>query len=189
MKKILIFAMMVLLISCNSKKKAAERNDLNDEIATQKKEFENSFESGRIDFQAGKLLTEKYELFVSEFPEDELSPQYLIELGNLYTGILADTEKAVQSYLLILKNYPESEYVPISYFLLGDLYKERLGDLVNAEKYYKLLIEKYPDHDLTWQAEILLDKLNLSVEELFQSIKNDTAGTDIQVEVAESIQE
>ncbi|MBT3933330.1 MAG: tetratricopeptide repeat protein [Bacteroidetes bacterium] len=185
----LLLTILVVFSSCNSKKKQAERNALVEEIKLQQIEFEKSFETGEVDFQAEKILSEKYELFVLEYADDSLAPHYLIQLGNIYTGLLADTEKAIEKYKLIQENYPESAYVPYTYFILADLYKTKLGDFENAEKYYSLLIEKFPNHEFTWQAQILLEKLNLTDEELFNTLNIDSINADIPIEVAKSIEE
>jgi TolA-binding protein len=187
MNRLIIAILLIGLISCTSNKNNKKEAMLI-EIEMQQDALNQSIETGKVDFQAAQLLAEKYEEFVKEFPKDTLAPDYLIDLGNLYSGMLADTEKALEKYNTIIQDYKKSEYVPVAYFLLAETYKDKLGDIENAEKYYSRLIEEFPEHDFAAQAKILLENINLSVEELYNKIKQDTNNSTVSVEEAEIVQ-
>ncbi|MFC2114353.1 tol-pal system YbgF family protein [Bacteroidota bacterium] len=174
-----IFILLVVFVSCNSKKKQVERQLAYGEIVDLKIKFDHSIQNQQIDFESAKILTEKYEAFIASYPKDTMAPRYLIELAMLNSGFLGETERAIENYHQLKKDYPRSQYVPISYFAIASIYSDKLKDFKNAEKYYRMLMDEFPNNSLAEQAEILIKYLGMSDEEMFEEIIENSSDSTI----------
>lgn len=112
-----------------------------------------------------------YDKYVSQFPDDTLSDDYLFQAANL-CRVLKSGEKALKYYTLLIQNYPQSEFAPECYFFRGVVYEEVMYDMGAAAMSYKEFINAYPNHPLAKDAELSLKYLGKSPEEIVEMFKN-----------------
>jgi tol-pal system protein YbgF len=89
-----------------------------------------------------KQAREKFEVFIKEFPKDELADNAHYWIAETYYNE-KDFEGAILSYETFLKKYPDSQKAP------GALYKQGLsfieiGDKKTGKVILEQLIERYP---------------------------------------------
>lgn len=89
-----------------------------------------------------KQAREKFEVFIKEFPKDELTDNAHYWIAETYYSE-QDFEGAILSYETLLKKYPDSQKAP------GALYKQGLsfieiGDRKTGKVILEQLIERYP---------------------------------------------
>lgn len=112
-----------------------------------------------------------YDTYISQFPEDTLSDDYLFQAANL-CRVLKNGEKALKYYTLLIQNYPQSEFVPECYFFRGVVYEEVMYDTGAAALSYKEFINAFPNHPLAKDAELSLQYVGKSPDEIVEMFKN-----------------
>jgi outer membrane protein assembly factor BamD (BamD/ComL family) len=127
---------------------------------------ENSM--GNMD-KADELINQ-YSLFADQFPEDSLAPEYLFKAADIAMNINKG-EMAINIYNRILKSYPDFRKAPECLFLKAYVYENNLGQLNKARYYYQEFIDKYPDNDFADDAEISIQNLGKSPEELIKEFE------------------
>jgi len=119
--------------------------------------------------QANELVN-AYTEFVENFPEDELSAEYLYRAAEICRSI-KDSQKAIDLYQKLVVEYEDFEKTPYCQFLIGFTYDNDLKDMLKAEENYELFINKYPEHEFVKDAKVLLENLGKSPEELIRSFE------------------
>jgi TolA-binding protein len=71
----------------------------------------------------------------------------------------------------IINEYPDYEKSPSALFLKAFVYEDQLQDLENAKHYYELFLEKYPESEFADDAEVSLQNLGKSPEELIREFE------------------
>lgn len=112
-----------------------------------------------------------YDNYISQFPNDSLSDDYLFKVANL-SRVLKNGEKALKYYTLLIQNYPLSEFVPECYFFKGVVNEEVIYDMGAAALSYKEFINAFPNHQLAKDAELSLQYLGKSPDEIVEMFKN-----------------
>ncbi len=123
-----------------------------------------------IDMEKGRKMGELYFNFVKKYPQDSLSPEFLLKSAEVYTSI-GVIQKAIESLDKIIADYPEHELIPQSIHLLAFVYDDKVKDYEKAAENYNLLIKKYPNHDLAENAKGCLMLLGKSEEELLNELQ------------------
>jgi TolA-binding protein len=133
---------------------------------------------------AVKLLTEqKYDEAVVIFEEivqknqnSEFAAKALFETAKVYQGQviknLSGKEsllKSVAVYKKIFNDYPKSREAENSLFMAGFILANELNDLDAAKETYELFIQKFPDGSLADDAEIELENLGKTPEEILMN--------------------
>jgi TolA-binding protein len=80
-------------------------------------------------------------------------------------------EMAINIYNRILKSYPDFKKAPECLFLKAYVYENNLGQLNKARVFYQEFIDKYPDNDFADDAEISIQNLGKSPEELIREFE------------------
>jgi TolA-binding protein len=171
MKKtiILLFALMVMLSSCNFSGKESEIKIVNDSIALLEKEIFD-LNKDKLDYVKAKDLIALYEKAAELNPKSKDAPEYLFKAADLSINVQSPSE-TILIYDEILVDYPEYEKAPAVLFLKAFVYDDQLHDYVNAKKYYELFLEKYPNNEFTDDAEISLKNLGKTPEELIEEFQ------------------
>ena len=108
--------------------------------------------------------------FAEKFQEDSLSAEFLFKAADISMNIM-ESSKAIEIYDKIINNYPDYRKAPECLFLKGFVYENNLHDLVNAKRYYTEFIEKYPENDFANDAQMSLENLGKSPEELIREFE------------------
>ena len=157
MKKISILAFAALLmVACGPSR---------EERINQIEDFEDSiFESAiAADPETADQLTALYVAFADKYPNDSLSPEYLMKAADAQSNVL-HTERAVTLFERVINDYPDFEEVPMCYFLKGNAL-ELNSQIDEARAAYEEFIEKYPNHFMADDARRMLPIIGMSDEE------------------------
>ncbi|MGI6320925.1 MAG: tetratricopeptide repeat protein [Bacteroidales bacterium] len=160
---ILIPLMAISLLSCNSKSKQIK-------VITEAEKDVYNPNLKSIDIGDAEFLVGKYIEFADNYPDDELSPNYLFNAGEILMNINRG-QQAVETFNRIIKNYEDFEKLPETYFLSGFTYENILFNIRQAERTYKTLMEQFPDHELAKEAKYCIDNIGKSPEELIQEFE------------------
>lgn len=113
-------------------------------------------------------LTDIYARAKPDAPE---SPEQLYKSGEIARSIGAFQE-ALSIYSNIESYFPQYEKAPKALFMQAFTYAEDLQNEEQARLLYERFIEKYPEDDFVDDAQILLQSLGKSDEEIFQQFEN-----------------
>jgi tetratricopeptide (TPR) repeat protein len=126
--------------------------------------------TGMINREKAIELVNAYVDFADNNPNDEKAAEYLFRAADvsMNTGY---PERAVELYTRVYREYPEFEKRPECLFLIAFIYENQLLNLQRAEHNYRQFLELYPDHDLADDAEILLEHLGKSPDEMVREFE------------------
>lgn len=115
----------------------------------------------------------EFNLLIKDYPISHLVGDAYFEMGKIYHGKMIKSlseieslEQAVEYYGLVANKFPDSPNAPKSLFMVGFIQANELRQLDKAKQTYNKFIEKYPDNELAKSAQIELDNLGLSPEEI-----------------------
>ncbi len=155
---VLSICSLFLFVACNPKKSHLE------EISNLEKELFDTAKKG-IDEPKAMLLVDKYVAFADKFKDDSLAPMYLFKGAEICMNIHKG-QRAIDLFARVMKDYSSYKNVPEALFLTAFTFENVMEKYQDAEKNYKLFIEKYPDHSLKQQAELSLQHLGKTPDEL-----------------------
>lgn len=161
---IVLFALGILLQACQTpeQKQLKKIKTLEDEL------FINV--TGMIDRVKASELVDAYEEYSNANPDDELAGEYLFRAGDICmnTGY---PEKAIEIYTRVFRDYTAYEKHPESLFLIAFIYENQLLNLEKAELSYRQFLGLYPEHELANDAEILLQHLGKSPDDMVKEFE------------------
>jgi TolA-binding protein len=111
------------------------------------------------------------EIYAKAKPDAPESPEQLYKAGEIARSI-GSYQQALSIYATIEGFFPQYEKAPKALFMQGFTYAEDLGDEEKARELYEAFIAKYPNDDFVDDAQILLETLGKSDEEIFQQLEN-----------------
>lgn len=158
MKKIALLAFAaVLMVACGP-----SREDRINQI----EDFEDSIFEIAIaaDPDVADQLTQMYVDFADKYPNDSLSPEYLMKAAEVQGNVL-HTERSVELFDRIIADYPDFEDVSMCYFLKGNSL-ELNSQIEEAKAAYEEFLAKYPNHYMADQTRKMIPLLGMSYEEM-----------------------
>lgn len=160
----LILVPAMLITACSSP---------GDNLKSSIKAMEDSLfadETKMIDRQKARDLIKLYVQFADENPEDKDTPATLFKAGDLSMN-LNMPRQAIQLFDRIMANYPDFEKAPQCLFLKGYIFENDLKDLKMAKQIYEEFLVKYPDDEFADDAQISIQNLGKSPEELIREFE------------------
>lgn len=119
-------------------------------------------------------VAETYCRFVKQHPDDSTAAQWLYRAMEINV-FLKDADKSIKIGDQLVKQYPESEWAPMSLFLLGSyVYDTQLNDTAQAHVTFQKLIDNYPESELVDDAQMSIQYLGLTPEEIMAKIMSQT---------------
>src|SRR5690606_5932182 len=112
-----------------------------------------------------------YQDYAGIFPDDKKSPDYLLQASD-FAYNLGQYPKSVKILNRLIDNYPDYYKLESAYFNRASHTDFELRDTATARIYYNEFIEKYPDSDFVKDAEVRLNTMYLSLEDLVKTFKN-----------------
>jgi len=109
--------------------------------------------------------------YARAYPDAPESPEKLYKSAEIARSIGAYQE-ALSIYSNIETYFPNYEKAPKALFMQAFTYAEDLQNDEQARALYEQFIEKYPNDDFVDDAQILLESLGKSNEEIFQQFEN-----------------
>ena len=113
-------------------------------------------------------LIQAYENYANAFPEDTLSPEYLFKGAEVAMNMNM-SGKAIEFHQRILNSWPEYGKTSYCLFLQAFIYENQLQQLEVAKKLYQEFIDRFPNHPLADDAQVSLDNMGKSIEELIET--------------------
>lgn len=147
-------------------------------IGCQSKSDQDYFDSADKSWNEGKYeeAINSYNTLVEEYPDSKNAPLALFKIGNLYQSRIIKTLpprqnslKAVEAYTNLYEKYPQSEEAPKALFMIGYIQANELFQYAEAKKTLHSFLEKYPRHELKFSAEIELENIGKSPDEIFRN--------------------
>jgi len=168
MKTIKVFALFILagviLFACSNPQQEATEQI----IALEDALFSEEGNMNNLD-KAIELINQ-YISYADQFPEDSNSAEYLFKAADIGMNINKG-ELAIDLYNRIIQTYPNFRKAPECLFLKAYVYENNLGQLNKARVFYQEFIDKYPDNDFADDAEISIQNLGKSPEELIREFE------------------
>ncbi len=157
---VLIITVLIVVTGCQSPRSKAVKNIEN---------FETSIfdQNGMVDRTKVGELIDLYIGFADNFSADTLAPIYLFKAADMAMNTNRSLQ-AIQLYERIIEQYSGYAKAPEALFLQGYVYENNLNRLDKAEEIYKKFIELYPDNDFADDAEVSLQYLGKTPEELIE---------------------
>lgn len=169
MKNVVFVSLIAFAIySCNSgvKKELTEKDKLVFRIDSLENKINESIKKAENpEVQLAMYAIEAYDKYVSELPNDSISPKYLFKSAQLCDGVLRRPDWALTKYNKFLEYYPDHKQAPMILFYSGNAYSE-LGDTTNAIANFTLFSQKYPTHEFTDDALGLIRFMRMNESEL-----------------------
>ncbi|HHZ64691.1 MAG TPA: hypothetical protein EYN38_10745 [Flavobacteriales bacterium] len=160
-----LFTLIVaaILVSCSSKDNTIE--------AIGELEIKLYSENTTVfDKDIADKLVATYRDFVSKYPEDEKSPEYLFKAAEVSMG-MESSESALACYKQVYTDYPDYAKASTALFLEGFVYETQTANLVMAQKCYNEFMDKYPNHTLADDAKFSVENLGKSDEEIIREFE------------------
>ncbi len=161
----LLFTILLIWSSCKTDTLQANLDQIN---SLEKKLFEEK--NGVIETTEAATMIKLYTDFSDAYPNDIKSEEFLFKAADVSISVFHSNESVNLLNQFILK-FPKSEKVPQAMFLKAFTYENFLNDMENARLSYEQFLKKYPEHELAGDAQISLNNLGKSPEEIIQSFK------------------
>lgn len=129
-----------------------------------------SADEGFIDKEKALQLVDMYVDFTNAYPEDSLASEYLFKAAEFCLN-LGEGQRAIGYYDRVINEYPGFRKAPECLFLKGYIFENYLGDLENAKAIYLEFIERYPNNEFADDAEVSIQNLGKTPEELIRQFE------------------
>ena len=163
-KTLLLPLLTVILISCgpSRSKEIARIHKLETRL------FSSTATS--LDKESADSLLMFYSNFIKEFPTDSMTRQYVFKAAslNMNTG---NGKQAIELFDLYRSSYPTDPKAAMSLFFTAYIYENLLKNLDKAQELYILFIEKYPRNDFADDAQIALNNLGKSPDQMVKEFE------------------
>ncbi len=168
---LIISLTIVMFIACTSKK---------DQAVQDIKKMEESLlkDSNGLNSQVAKQIVDAYIAFADAYPKDTNAPVFIFKAADISMNS-NKPEQAVNYFNRVLKDYPDFRRAPDCIFMKAFLYENVMKNYKKAEELYKEFIQKYPKHDLADDAQMSINNMGKSPDQLIAEFeaKNDSLKT------------
>lgn len=132
-----------------------------------------------LDTVVGNQLIEKSIQYADAFPADTIAPRLLFQAAEVAKAI-GKPQKSIELWERIGSQFASYGKAPESLFLIAFTLENDLGDKEKAKSVYQSFIDKYPDHDLTDDAQQLLQFLQSgkTIEEIMKEFEQNNTAQD-----------
>jgi len=160
MKAIVSILLLLLVVSCSTKKTDKELFDEAEQYVMEEKIPE---------------AIQGFEKLLNEYSDSELAPEALSQLAGIYQNKLVKSvsekenlEKAIALFRQLHDKYPESEYAPTGLFMAGFINANELQNYDEATNLYKQFLAEYPENELAASAQAELDYMGMAPEDIIE---------------------
>ena len=166
MKRILgVLAVVALLTSCNPEQTWKKRA-----IESKEKSIMEAAKKGRIDTSGLKDLLKAYDAYVTAFPTDTASANYLFKEADFYR-YMHQPQKSIHIYSNIYNIYPTFIKRPYALFLQGFIYENEIHNIDSAKVKYESFLATYPNHPIAKDVKVTLSSLGKTPEQLIHEFE------------------
>lgn len=173
MKKVFIFTigMVIFLSACTDK-----RQEALDQLSVAEAKVQEMAPLG-LDSLTAYTAIDAYENFISQFPEDSMSNEHRMKCAEIYSAV-GNNEKCIILLNDIISSDDSSELVPKVMLFKAYLYDVAFKDIKKSEEHYRALMKRFPDHPLAKEAELCINVLGMSDEDLMRMFEEKNAIAD-----------
>lgn len=125
-----------------------------------------------IDAEKAATYLAEAERYADVRTGDTSAVYYLFKAAEVAT-VQRQYAKAVELYGRIENEFSSHPRAPQALFMQAFTYDENLGQLETAREKYQQFIAKYPQHDFADDAQVMLDNLGKSDEEILRELEAD----------------
>jgi len=128
------------------------------------------FAKQTFDRRGAVALLDVYKAYAKAYPLDSLAPEYLVRSAGIQRN-LKDPQAAIDLYDRIIRDYPDWKDVVVCYYQKGLIYQDDLKELGKAKQAYEEVVRRYPDHTFGKEAQVMIDNLQYTDEELIERFR------------------
>lgn len=110
------------------------------------------------------------EMYGLMLPNDEKSPDLLYEAART-AGYIRSFPKAVELYEWVYSSYPDYDKASQAIFMMAFTYDNEMRNVTKAKTLYEEFLKKYPTDDFADDAQVLLQNLGKSEEEILKNLQ------------------
>jgi len=163
---IIILSLSTYLLSCSRDKESQLKDNI-----TQLEQVLVEKNKGVIDEKLAANMILAYTKFVNEFPQDQQSPDYLFKAADVSINIF-HSQQTIKLFNRVINEYPKDKRAAQSLFLKAFTFDNYMHEYDSAKIYYKEFLVKYPKHSFANDAEMSLENLGKSPEEIVKGFEN-----------------
>lgn len=115
-------------------------------------------------------LLSLYTTYADKYPDDTLAPLYLYRGVNLCMG-MGNGQEAMKLIDKTINKYPNGPRLAEIVFLKAYVYENYLGRLGKASEIYRDFINRFPNHELADDAQIAIQNMGKTPEELVKEFE------------------
>jgi outer membrane protein assembly factor BamD (BamD/ComL family) len=131
--------------------------------------------TGLIDQVKADELIRAYIDFADTCPDDTAAATYLFKAGELMMN-MSNPAGAIGLFERVTNDYPGFAKADVAFFLQAFVYENNLGNMSKAAELYRAFLGKFPASDFADDAEVCLQNLGKSPEELIREFEQREAG-------------
>ena len=161
--KMMVFTVLAFgLFACGGK--TLTQNDL------KKAEASLFNEDKSLNEATAPQVAETYCKYVEQNPDDSTAVEWLYHAMEINV-MLKNADKSIELCNQLLQQYPQSKWAPMSLFLVGSyVYNDQLNDTAQAHAAFQRLIDNYPESALVDDAQMSIEYLGLTPDEIMTLI-------------------
>ncbi|HLO90572.1 MAG TPA: hypothetical protein VK172_05340 [Lentimicrobium sp.] len=115
-------------------------------------------------------LIRDYTAFVNTYPKDSLAPLYLYR-GIRVAMSMSDAKLSMKLIDKYINDYNKTKSYPEVVFLKAYVYENLMGNYGRASEIYRDFIHAFPDHELQDDAQVAIQNMGKSPEELIKEFE------------------
>ncbi len=165
---IAILSLTGMQLACTHEQDTARQDKQAQVEAMEKQLYQNS--KGIVEQKEATTMIDLYQDYANSFPKDSLSPQYLFRAADISLNVF-HSDATIRLFDRIMKDYPNFEGTPQLLFLKAFTYDYYMHKTDSASVYYHAFLDKYPQHPFAQDAQISLEQLGKSPEEVIKGFK------------------
>ncbi|MBL7884224.1 MAG: tetratricopeptide repeat protein [Bacteroidia bacterium] len=176
-KSIGIFVLAALLFSSCGNDESHKENTTLEPIETRKllidkiKKIESElYVAQTLDAIKADMAISIYSEFISKFPSDSLTPDFIFKAGEIATANM-QYKQALGYYKNIVKNYTAYKYYVDCLYLQAHIFDNYLNNDDSAKVIYEKVIKEYPQSHYANDAKAAIQHLGKSDEQLIEEFK------------------
>ena len=165
MKRILfVLFIATAMLSCNNQEK--ERTNI---LELEKNMVDGN---GVLNVASADKLIEAYLNYANQFPNDEISPDFLFKAVDISVAYNAlNPQKTIDITNVLINNYPDFEMTPMAMFIKGFVYENQMNNYEKALDTYHHFLDKYPNNPMAADVEASIRNIGIPLDELIKTFE------------------
>ena len=166
--RLLIILLSVLILSACKQK--SERDVEFEKVNKLEEQLYGDSLVTEIDQTLAANMIQAYVNFSQRFKEDSLAPEFFYKAAEISMN-LNQGNQAILYFETIKLKYPNFNKIPECLFLQAFINEDQLNNQERSTELYNEFMKKYPNHDLFDDAQISIQNMGKSLEEILEGFK------------------